>query len=1148
MDLTASRDVIQDAIAEELWGPSAQPSGMPLDTTQPVRFNTWDAVKGPYYEAGSMQEILTDTDPVRRYGVGVLYPARTDLTPLEVVIPGLDVTHPEEQAERIEADKDSDDGGYDAEDGDDLDLSLANGWEQSTIGLSFRTSLPADSGLVVTATFGAYVPLPVTVGAATITWWVRRPISANGFFSATQLTSKDARRLVVPEHWVVDGPEKINIELRAFSRLVEGQRLITVTVTNRATGRGSAGCLFQAQFDVTAHGTAAILPYRERRANRQRDHEEQSIALLYRSHQTFAIGHGCAAEWEREPKDEVDRVEAACLPFYEAPSVTPDIEARDGSRLQVDMRVLASDDAEAAEAQIGELLASYEDWLGRRRSDRDRLDEEFHSAAEAHLDQCAVALSRMQAGWSLVKTQPLIGRAFRLANLAMIAQQARSSAPLRVTTVDSNGLTRVSGIAPDGALPPGRGYWRAFQIAFVLAALASTADGTHEDRDTIELIFFPTGGGKTEAYLALAAFSMLLRRLRESSGEQAHRPDSVGAGTDVLMRYTLRLLTAQQFLRAASLICALERLRDQNADLGTVEFSVGIWLGGDTTPNTHKQAVDVWNALSRDPGAASNKFLLLRCPWCAAQMGPTAEQQRQRRPKGQQPTIPGYVKLRDKVRLACPDRLCDFRTGLPLYVVDEDIYEKRPSLVIGTVDKFAMLAWREKARAIFGLDSTGARDVAPPNLIIQDEFHLISGPLGSMVGLYEGVIEDLCTDQRAGLRVLPKIVASTATIRRYEDQALAVYARERVLLFPPQGLDAEDAFFAVWARDPETKALLPGRRYLGIHAPSLGSMQSVQVRVAAALLQAPLRLGSAEEQDPWWTNLWFFNSLRELGNTLSLMQSDIPDYIVGMRLRDKLEAVRYPGIPLELTSRRRDDEIPRAIQQLEVTRDHKEAIAICLASNIIEVGVDIDRLSLMTIVGQPKTTAQYIQVSGRVGRRWWERAGLVVTLYGATKPRDRSHFERFRSYHERLYAQVEPTSVTPFAKPVMQRAMRAAIVAHVRMHSHIGTAPWPYPADAVQKARVLLLDRLQRIDPGEIDAAKQILSQAEREWEHWARADWDGNYMTGDPLNGLMRFPGTAEPPTPSWEIPASMRNVDSECRAAISTAYHEASAEDALS
>ncbi|MEI2638740.1 MAG: helicase-related protein [Microthrixaceae bacterium] len=147
---------------------------------------------------------------------------------------------------------------------------------------------------------------------------------------------------------------------------------------------------------------------------------------------------------------------------------------------------------------------------------------------------------------------------------------------------------------------------------------------------------------------------------------------------------------------------------------------------------------------------------------------------------------------------------------------------------------------------------------------------------------------------------------------------------------------------------------------------------------------------------------------------------------------------------MELTSRRRNDEIPKAIEQLEAEYGEQGCVDICLASNIIEVGIDIDRLGLMTVVGQPKTTAQYIQVSGRVGRRSDISPGLVLTIYGAAKPRDRSHYERFRTYHERLYAQVEPTSVTPFAMPVLRRALHAAVVAHVRQVAP-DLRPHPFP-------------------------------------------------------------------------------------------------------
>jgi hypothetical protein len=322
-------------------------------------------------------------------------------------------------------------------------------------------------------------------------------------------------------------------------------------------------------------------------------------------------------------------------------------------------------------------------------------------------------------------------------------------------------------------------------------------------------------------------------------------------------------------------------------------------------------------------------------------------------------------------------------------------------------------------------------------------------------------------------------------------------------------------------------------------------MQSVQVRVASALLQAPTAL-EEKQRDPWWTTLWFFNSLRELGNSLSLLQADIPDYLVGLRKRDGLAETRFPRNIMELTSRRRNDEIPRAIEELSTAYGAGQPpVDICLASNIIEVGVDIERLSLMAIVGQPKTTAQYIQVSGRVGRRWDERPGLVVSLYGAAKPRDRSHYERFRTYHERLYAHVEPTSVTPFALPVMKRAVHAALVSYVRLAGPSDLPPWPFPEELATEAAEILLARANEVDPDEAGKAEQVINERLGQWRRWEPSEWDANSRNGDPhhpLNGLMRYAGAPAPgqlPATSWEVPSSMRNVDAECKAAITRSYN---------
>jgi len=679
---------------------------------------------------------------------------------------------------------------------------------------------------------------------------------------------------------------------------------------------------------------------------------------------------------------------------------------------------------------------------------------------------------------------------------------------------------------PDWRDVPDRGSWRPFQIAFVLTALESTAAKDSDERQTVELIFFPTGGGKTEAYLCLAAFSMFYRRLKEPSD----------TGVDVLMRYTLRLLTAQQFQRAGALICAMEHLRATEPGLGDDRFTIGIWVGGAVTPNDRADARRSRRKLEAGDSGAENKFVVLRCPWCAAQMGEIKSTGRARR---NAPKTAGYVERDRTVALCCPDQACEFADALPILVVDEDIYDNPPTLVIGTVDKFAMLAWRPAARSLFGLGAAGQRVLSPPNLIIQDELHLISGPLGSILGLYETLVDELCTDRR-GPVAKSKIVSSTATIRRSEQQIQDLYARTDAVLFPARGLDASDSFFARYARDGGGN-LRPGRLYVGVHGSGLGSVQTAQVRSFASLLQAPMPL-DASDRDPWWSLVVFFNSLRELGTSLSLLQSDIPDYLKVLRNRLGLppEEIRRLWNILELTGRLRNDEIPRAMDALEVpTTGSGRAVDICLASNIVEVGVDIDRLSLICVVGQPKTTSQYIQVTGRIGRRWWERPGLVATIYSPSKPRDRSHFEKFRSYHERLYAQVEPTSVTPFSPPVLDRALHAVLIAYVRQFGEQDLLPRPVPEELIDAAGELLEARVAVIDPAELDNLQAVFAKRYEQWKRWGRIHWTGQGADGD--IPLMRAAGGYASSTAarlSWPVPTSLRNVDAECRAEITAHY----------
>jgi len=493
--------------------------------------------------------------------------------------------------------------------------------------------------------------------------------------------------------------------------------------------------------------------------------------------------------------------------------------------------------------------------------------------------------------------------------------------------------------------------------------------------------------------------------------------------------------------------------------------------------------------------------------------------------------------------LICEDPDCPFHgpEGLPLEVVDERMYRRPPTMVIGTVDKFAMLAWIPEARKLFGLDNGS---VGPPDLIIQDELHLISGPLGSMVGHYETLIDELCTARSPTDGRGPKIIASTATIARADEQVQALYGRQ-ARLFPAQALRAGDSFFA------EERPDIPGRTYVGVLAAGLSSHAVSQIRTMATLLQAPANLRGIVEDpalDPYWSLIGYFNSLRELGRASTLIQADIREYLswiwqrtgVSEARRDGIDRRRFIGTNqhVELTGRVPSAEIPEVLERLFTALPDSTTVDVCFATNMIQVGLDVPRLSLMTIVGQPKGTSEYIQASSRVGRDV-KKPGLVVTNYNPFKPRDRSHFETFRPYHEATYRYVEPTSVTPFSLPVVERAIHALAVALIRFFEpSLRDGPGSGPSGGLQnQIREIVCRRIERVAPEEATRTRAVL---DRFFEDWLRMQ-PGRY--GDfaphppdirplmiPAGRMWRERDDAIPRS----TPSSMRNVDAESDARV--------------
>ncbi len=1125
-----NRQAIIDFLKQEIvGGMPPSPSAIPIPQSHPLTFDSPDDLKHNYFQEETGQEILQREHPESRFGVGVLYPVEARAKPPSSdgnespPIMDTEEDEPIEVMENTPQPEHKDFGQQDAET-DDFEITAEKTVKLSSMGVSFLLGLTSHAFAITIEISGAeYVLREAKGGGRTEGWWFRHPLSFHAQLTLPNLSSDT--EIYHPALESLDDTT-LNLSLSVVVRPHSDGReaLVTVTLVNRtlpALNHKMSHALFQSALRIDVGDANHILPY-PTPAPGPVNAEDESMDLLYRRYRTYAIGHGCAANWKEGAKGHITSIFGEHFPVVSVPNMTSDILDETGKPLRISMTELAGIQSEIdGMASLHRVCDLYAQWIEARKQEIAKLPTMYHNTATANIQQCTSVLSRMREGIAFLEHNAAARKAFQFSNHAILLQQIRTQEGTRNISYDrknnhwrfSRPFTKIS----TDFLPQGRGLWRGFQIAFLLSTIKSTVVHNDPDRNSVELLWFPTGGGKTEAYLGLAAFYMAYQRLTSAHSD----------GANIIMRYTLRLLTTQQFQRASGLICAMEYLRlTSNPELGPERFTIGLWLGGTTTPNRNSDAQEALKKLIKQRNAP-NPFVLQQCPWCGAQMGPAKDA---KLPKGLS-SVMGYESKGKTVILKCPDRACTFSSGLPVMLIDEQLYETPPSIVIGTVDKFAMLAWRPEAKSLFGLGPEGQRRKDPPGLIIQDELHLISGPLGSMVGLYEPVLESLCTYMtEAGNQVLPKIVTSTATIRRYQQQIKNLYGRESVKLFPPPGIDIGDSFFSREATFPDG-TLMPGKMFAGIFAPGLSSMQTAQVRTFAALMQAPMDF-STSERDPWWTQLIFFNSLRELGTTLSLFQSDIPDRLKILRkqLNIPWSLVRRQPEIIELTSRIGNSEIPATISLLEKATDDPNAksVDVCLASNIIEVGIDIDRLSLMGVVGQPKSTSQYIQVTGRVGRRWEERPGLVVTLLSASKPRDRSHFEQFRSYHQRLYAQVEPTSLTPFSPPALERGLHGAMLAYVRQVANL-PSPYPLPKSALSDFSKILLARVLAVDPSELSNAQHEIARRERQWSKWQPSIWSAISSSQDAP--LMRAPGEYVPPNePSWVTPQSMRNVDAQC------------------
>lgn len=788
---------------------------------------------------------------------------------------------------------------------------------------------------------------------------------------------------------------------------------------------------FQTSLKITAAGSSLLIARPSKNINDtdNLDYDDAVSRLIYRNMKEFAVGHTCSAGWVLDNSNTfAESIYTTWIPKTIVKSTNSEGDDLfkkliNSSENPLSSSWLSSSKGKVLATGLRKLTNTYEEWIEQQTARIESLPCELQNQAKRHMEDCKLGLDRMNNSIDLLYKNKEAENAFRLANKAMLIQR-RWAFPETADLI-----------------------WRPFQLGFLLLSLTSVAIKEHPDREVMDLIWFPTGGGKTEAYLALSAFTLFYRRIRYKGSDK-------GSGISILMRYTLRLLTTQQFQRAASLICACELLRSTASqrplgttklNLGGSTFSIGLWVGEGSTPNRFENI---------DSGETKGTYKqLTQCPCCHSKL------------------IWNVISSKKAVHVSCKNSHCDLSKlkTLPVWTVDTDIYRKKPSLIIGTIDKFAQIVRKKETGVLFGINTQ--HDA--PDLIIQDELHLISGPLGTMAACYEIAIDELCTRENHR----PKVIGSTATIRRASEQIRALFNRE-TYQFPAPGIDFDNSGFAVL--DDES----PGRLYIGLTTAGKSAKFSLQATCATLLQGANNDSLSDNERDPYWTLVAYFNSLRELGGALVLMQDDVPASMEEYSKRHNNEDIREIYEITELTSRIDSSKIPEILSELENKYNSDEAHDILLASNMISVGVDISRLGLMIVNGQPKGMAEYIQATSRVGRG--KIPGLVVTLYNSAKTRDRSHFEAFSTWHNTLYRDVEASSVTPFASRARDRTLHGILVALVR-HLIPTLQDSPKLSDE-SRARVkelfsVITKRAKQIDPDEISGINEFLSEFVDEWD-----------------------------------------------------------------
>ena len=887
--------------------------------------------------------------------------------------------------------------------------------------------------------------------------------------------------------------------------------LVSVFLTNRRPFSNElASIMFQAKLEVFNEDGFISESYA--RNNNSLDE------YYYLEKPIFARGRGCAADWISNGMV-CNHISTEFIPEQEINKVSADFDEFEKGFFST-LKFSSEKSKDKIISDLYVFTNKYQEWINNlKASPKKKLFSNNMCRFDEIINTCQNACDRINAGIKILNDDEVAFKAFCVMNQTIYLQNAIK----RYAKKHGSGVVCNFSDFSNPRNPENQFNWRPFQLAFILLNIKGIVNPFDEERKIVDLLYFPTGGGKTEAYLGLMAFTIFNRRLRKSSvGEY-----ELDGGVTIILRYTLRLLTTQQRDRLTKMIMAAEYIRDMKPEVyGNERISIGFWVGDGVVSNTFDDFIpskndDETQAEVKKRNAAKQ---IPTCPFCGKPLNYYSEKD------------PNHNEIensfifdteRQELKVYCVDKTCHFAKypekgvarSLPIYLVDDEIYNKCPTILLGTVDKFAKLPWEPKTNALFGRvhkkcgrhgfiamgdlhsythnatannpksTSCDVKKFLPPELIVQDELHLITGPLGTIYGGYETMIEKLCSYEKNGKIVKPKYIVSTATIKNADEQIKALYGRKH-FQFPPAGLEVSDSYFI---REVPLEQM-PFRKYVGICANGQ-SMKTTLLRTFAVAMQEVKNLSLNPSYlnsiDPYYTLVGYFNSIRELGGAARLIEDDIPKRLYRICKMRHYNDRRFISNHKEITSRIKSDEIKRELDSLEIpwTPTNNKAIDAVIATNMIAVGMDVDRLGLMCVLGQPKQNSEYIQATSRIGR---SHPGLVITLYNPYRPRDLSHYENFIAYHKQLYRYVEGTTATPFAARARDRFLHALVICAIRLlypDMSIGADKIvdlkPKDIDYITS---IITDRVGIVDPSAINDAKHEIVYFINEWKRLVQA------------------------------------------------------------